>query len=493
MSELRRRLDGEAGQVHAGPGALDDVLRRAERRRRTRRIATAVVALAVAGGSLGLAYVAFDPGREVRPAGPAPGPTASPDALSIEIVGEIDTTTRYVRARLEGEGPAIRDGGYDVGIRESTDPPPRTLISCPAQFDHEAELLRQALFPTATIGPAVPDEDVALRITLGLDFEEHDDGGLAAFELTDSFMGFRALRDGRANELLADGAADQYHRGEGGLELFGYADGGHSVMALRPDESGRFVVVVLAVDDGPGVVRKETLLVGDADPADGQDRLEVLSAELTEVPSPIESSITDEVEAFVETFLEARRMRSGAGTYLGEDARAAYAAHEGGLDLLGYAAGPGPVDARVVAYDELRLDRFGVAVRFDEAGEEPSVVWETLLIGRLGADDLVVLDAERGVSAESDPPPPEDPEQAVAAFVLEELDSSYVGTCPEGLGPDGSVPEGICSLRFETGQNRAVYRVGPPFSEWTGELELERDETGWWSVTHYEPIPPPAG
>ncbi|MGH2678294.1 MAG: hypothetical protein ACRDHB_08045 [Actinomycetota bacterium] len=497
MSELRRRLDREAGQVQAEPRALDEVLHRAERRRRTRRIATGVVGLVLAAGTLTLAYAAFNPRREVGPAGPVPGPTASPGALPIEIVTSTanETTSAYVLARLDGQGSAIRNGGYDVTVtvRNNMHQPPHTLINCPVEFDHEAELLRRAMFPTATIGPALPDEDVALRITLGRDFEEQDDGGLAAFELTDSFMNFRALRDGRANELLANEAADQYHRGEGGLELFGYTDRGYRVMSLRPGEGGGFAVVVLAFEDGPGVVRKETLLVGDPDPGDGHDQVQILSARLTEAPSSAESPTTDEVEAFVEAFLEARHDRSGAGTYLGEDARAAYAAHEGGLDLLGYAAGPGPLEARVVVYDELSPERHRVAVRFDGAGVDPPVVWETLLIERLGADEFEVLDAERGFSRESDPPPPEDPEQAVAAFVLEELDSPYVGTCPEGLGPQGSVPEGVCSVRFETGENRVVYRVGPPFSEWLGELELERDETGLWSVTRYEAFPPPGG
>jgi len=399
MSELRRRLDREAGRVHADPRARNDVLHRAERRRRARRIATGVVALAVAGGSLGLAYAAFRPGADTRPAGrPVPGPTStadqgSADALPIEIVGgaEGDATTAYLLARLAGEGPAIRDGGYDVivTVRDRADRPDHTLINCPLEFDHEAELLRQSMFPTAIIGPMVPDEEVALRITLGRDLEEQDDGGLAAFELTETFMRFRALGDGRANELLADEAADQYHRGEGGLELFGYVNGGFRVISIRPGEGGGFVVVVLVFE------REETLLVGDPDPGDDRDQVQILSARLTEAPSQNEGPTTDEVEAFVESFLEARRMRSGAGTYLGEDARAAYAAHERGLDLLGYAAGPGPVEARIVAYDRLLADRYRVVVRFGGAGADTSAVWETLMIGWKGGD-LVVLDAERG-------------------------------------------------------------------------------------------------
>src|SRR5688572_11675851 len=77
MSEFRPFLDREARQVHGDPGALDAVLRRAERRRTMHRAAAGAVALAIAGGSLGLAYAAFRPDREVRPIGPVPGPTPS--------------------------------------------------------------------------------------------------------------------------------------------------------------------------------------------------------------------------------------------------------------------------------------------------------------------------------------------------------------------------------------------------------------------------------
>jgi hypothetical protein len=399
MSELQRRLDGEAQQVQAESRALDDVLHRAERRRRVRRIVTGAVALAVAGGSLGLAYAAFRPGADTHPAGrPVPGPTpteaTTSDPLPIEIIGDTHAQA-YLLARLAGEGSAIREGGYDVVLRgNGTHQPAHTLINCPAEFDHEAQILQQALFPTASIGPALPDEDVALRITLGRDFEEQDDGGLTALEFTQAFMAVRVLPDDQAHRYLSDNAADQYHRGEGGLELFGYADGGYRVTALSSREAGGFVTVVQIFDGSSGLVREETLAVGDDDPQDG--RLEILSAALIEGPAPAPAPTPDQVAAFVEGFLQARHDRSGAGTYLGEDARAAYAAHEQGLDLLGYAAGPGPVPARIVQYDKLSPDQHQVVVRFGALRPGASAVYETLLIGRLGDDGFVVLDVERG-------------------------------------------------------------------------------------------------
>jgi hypothetical protein len=291
MSELRPYLDREAGRVRTDPGALDAVTRRAERRRAIRRVTSGVVALAVAGGSIGLAYAAFRTDGEGRPAGqpvPAPTPTggqATPEPLPIEILSgtENDTPAAYVAARLAGEGHAIREGGYDVVLTgTATHQPPHTVILCPPMFDHEASLLQQALFPTARIDGALPDEDVALRIILGRDLEEQDDGGLEAFDVAEAFMGFRALRDDRAHRFLSDLAADQYHRGEGGLELFGYAEGGYELTALSPAESGAFAVVARIFERGSDRVRIETLAVGDQDPEDGTP--EILSAELNEEP-----------------------------------------------------------------------------------------------------------------------------------------------------------------------------------------------------------------
>jgi hypothetical protein len=82
-------------------------------------------------------------------------------------------------------------------------------------------------------------------------------------------------------------------------------------------------------------------------------------------------------------------------------------------------------------------------------------------------------------------------EQALGGFVRNRFDAAYIGECPQELGPDGEVPMGICSIAFERTGDRAVYGVGPPFSEFLGEVSLARDPAGSWSVTGFRPIPPP--
>jgi hypothetical protein len=485
MAEFRPFLDREARRVHADPGALDGVLRRAERRRTWRRAAAGAVALAIAAGSLGLAYAAFRPDRETVPGGPVPGPSPSPDVPFIEVTNAsaTDGATEFAAAILSAGGSraeVVENSDPDAAAAGEAEGGRRTTIFCHPTVEDVALALRDRFFPGAHLQGRIDPESILVAV--GDDFIRDNRTMFENFMTARSFMTRRVEGNG-AEAFLSDDAARQFAAGTNGLSLYGYTQGGRfSVAALHPGEDGTAVAVVEIVSHGTGV---ERLTVGDRDPDDGVP--EILAAEVGVVPAPA----LPEVEAFVEGFLEARRLRSGAGTYLGEDARAAYASHERGLDLLGYAAGPGPIDARIVAYVKLSPERHRVAVRFDAGEEDSPVVWETLLIGWLGADRFVVLDAEHGLSRESDPPPPEDPEQAVAAFVLEELDAPYVGTCPERLPHEGGVPEGICSLRFEMGENRAVYRVGPPFSEWLGELELVRDEPGRWTVTRYEPLPLP--
>lgn len=69
MSELQGILDREARRVSAEPGALQAVLHRVDRRRRTRRVATAILAFALAALALSTLVKAFER-SEPKPALP---------------------------------------------------------------------------------------------------------------------------------------------------------------------------------------------------------------------------------------------------------------------------------------------------------------------------------------------------------------------------------------------------------------------------------------
>jgi hypothetical protein len=400
MSEIRPHLDREARRVHAHPRALDDVMRRAERRRAVRRVTSGIVALAVAGGSIGLAYAAFRPDREARPAGaPLPGPSTTPQATPTHWVGILVTNAsskegaaELAAARLGAEGvpPDVVDVSDRpaTGAAEGETAAGRTTIFCHPNVEDVARSLRDRLFPGAELQGRIDPETIV--VSVGDDFVRRNESMLANFMTVRTFMSRRVQGSG-AESFLSDDAARDYAE-DPGLSLYGYAVGARfqiTALHLGVDVSARAVVRIEA-----GATGYETLTVGDNDPEDGVP--EILAAELNEAPAPVVGPAFDEVRAFVEGFLEARRERSGAGTYLGADARAAYASHEQGLDLLGYAAGPGSVDARIVTYDKLSPDRHRVVIRFGVVRPDTPVVWETLLIAWEGGDVFVVLDAERG-------------------------------------------------------------------------------------------------
>jgi hypothetical protein len=395
--------DAEAGRVRGPAEALDSVLRRADRRRRTRRIASGAVALAVAGAAFGLAYEAFGPGREARPAStPLPGPTAtptpssdqaSPPPLELHVTAD-PPLAGYVIALLEGQGDIVRAGGYSVGA-EPTNGGARTettTLFCHPNLEAEARRLRDAFFPGAELRTSL--DQTSIGVVIGEDFARREAEEIANYVLVEQFMTARGRGSG-AETFLSIDATRQYERQEGGLSLYSYVSGSDSLIAavLPGDGDGSTIIVRFLTASGGYT---ETITVGDADSVDGTP--EILAAELNEVPSTAAGTpAVEEVRAFVRQFLEARRRASGAGTFLGEDARAAYAAGEDGLDLLGYAEDA--IDAHITKYDKLSPRRHRVVVRFTlgTADGSPETVWETLLIGWRSGDVFVVLNAERGV------------------------------------------------------------------------------------------------
>lgn len=82
-----------------------------------------------------------------------------------------------------------------------------------------------------------------------------------------------------------------------------------------------------------------------------------------------------------------------------------------------------------------------------------------------------------------------DPDEALAAFVRDELDSEHIGACPSELAPGEEPPAGICSRELYRGEELVTFFLGAPFSEGIGEAVLTRNEDGAWSVS-FVPAPP---
>jgi hypothetical protein len=85
------------------------------------------------------------------------------------------------------------------------------------------------------------------------------------------------------------------------------------------------------------------------------------------------------------------------------------------------------------------------------------------------------------------------PDDALANFVQQELNATYIGPCPQ---EDAGTPtQGLCSVELYRSDELVTYLLGPPFSEGTGEAVLTPGENGVWTVTFIERTgqPPVAG
>lgn len=72
------------------------------------------------------------------------------------------------------------------------------------------------------------------------------------------------------------------------------------------------------------------------------------------------------------------------------------------------------------------------------------------------------------------------PDEAVAAFVTEQLASIYIGECPRVLSPGEEPSPGYCSIELYTSDSLATYNIGRYGSEALGEaVVLPNDEGGW--------------
>jgi hypothetical protein len=375
MPDLHDFLDDEARRVRSGPGTLGQVVERAERRRRARRLATGALALAVAAGGIGLAANAFRPARQVEPGGlPVPGPSVSaspaPRALSIVNSSATEGAAEFAAALMIGGGePVDVILVDDTGTRSDV-----TRIFCHPNREEEAVRLRDRFFPGAELRPRIDPGVIEIRV--GQNFVDAQRDLFELFATVRSFM-TRRLEGSGAEPFLSDPAADEYEAEEGGLSLYeGVTDEpSFSIRSIWPVTADTAVAVVQT----GGRTERLTVVTEDG-------RAEILDAEQVSPPDPG----FEQTRIFVRQFLRARRQASGAGTFLGTEARRAYASHEGGLDLLGYAAG----DSRshIVTFDELSPERTLVQVRFSKLGGH---VFEALTVERLGQTMFVIADAER--------------------------------------------------------------------------------------------------
>lgn len=74
-----------------------------------------------------------------------------------------------------------------------------------------------------------------------------------------------------------------------------------------------------------------------------------------------------------------------------------------------------------------------------------------------------------------------DPDDALITFVREQLQSTYVGDCPQALSPGEEVPQGICSQELYRSGELVTFLLGQPLSEGIGELVFTNNGDGTWT------------
>lgn len=75
---------------------------------------------------------------------------------------------------------------------------------------------------------------------------------------------------------------------------------------------------------------------------------------------------------------------------------------------------------------------------------------------------------------------PRNADDALANYIQQELDQTYIGPCPQETA--GEIPTGLCSIELYRSAELATFMVGPPFSEGIGEAVLTPSEDGVWTV-----------
>ena len=230
-----------------------------------------------------------------------------------------------------------------------------------------------------------------------------------------AFLDLRWNRDDRAHDYLSDSAADQYHRGEGGLHLFGPI-ATTAIESIVPSEQDAnlyeaHVVLYERPTEAVATEVREVLLVGPDPNEQGPNGLIVHAAGITGGPTGPEAEAVSFVTKFMEARMQGPDQAPGAESFLSPEGKDAYdQTDQFGNQLYLYGYPWDDPDYRWTEFAVTDVERGGkentyvVDVNIERAtpdgsGEPPASFWERLVVGP-GQDlqgqqrDWVVLSAE---------------------------------------------------------------------------------------------------
>jgi hypothetical protein len=211
------------------------------------------------------------------------------------------------------------------------------------------------------------------------------------------FLDARWNTDDRAHEFLSDMAADQYHRGEGGLHLFGpiATTEIEKIVPSEQDANLYEATVVLYERPTEAVASevREVLLVGPDPNRQGPGGLIVLAAGITGGPTGAEAEAVSFVTKFMEARINGPDQAPGAESFLSPEGKRMYdEADRFGNQLYLYGHPWDDPDFRWTSFAITDAQRGGKERTYvvdvnierstpDGTGEPPASFWERLIVG----------------------------------------------------------------------------------------------------------------
>ena len=125
-----------------------------------------------------------------------------------------------------------------------------------------------------------------------------------------------------------------------------------------------------------------------------------------------------------------------------------------------------------------------VAIILTSGGDDNATVDGNVTPGTttapIGTGEATVVGTATPGGPSPTPLNPRKPDDALAAYVQDQMRQRYIGPCPQTQA--GQPPQGICSNELYRSDDLVTFVLGAPFSEGTGEAVLTPGENGVWSV-----------
>ena len=156
------------------------------------------------------------------------------------------------------------------------------------------------------------------------------------------------------------------------------------------------------------------------------------------------------------------------------------------LDRPEYVAGLAFIAGAAIAAVVVLIIVFAIDGDGDDDGDEQQAAGTLTPDATADAFATLVFDATPLPGAPTATPGgPTDPDDALEAYIDDELGQPYIGACSDYPDPD-TIPAGLCSTELYRSLELVTFTLGVPFGEGIGEAVITPNEDGSWSVNFIE-------